>query len=235
VSLAERATGSELMDDPAVAPAQMRSTLANLDRVNRFLGGWGATIALLAPRIRARCGGVVTVLDVGAGSAATAGAVRRATRSSGAEPRFVLLDRHAAACAVATDAVVVRADVLELPFADGAFDFVHASLLLHHLSDDEIPRALGEMRRVAREGVVVNDLHRHALALVAIRWITRLFPWDPLGRHDGPLSVRRGFRRGDLERWRRVPGFERLGYRWRWPFRWLVWCFADGGTPDGAR
>src|ERR687893_252687 len=41
----------------------------------------------------------------------------------------------------------------ELPFDDGAFDFVHAHQLLQHLSDPVA--ALREMRRVCRPGGVV--------------------------------------------------------------------------------
>ena len=47
-----------------------------------------------------------------------------------------------------------------LPLADDAVDVVHASLLLHHLDPRDAVIALREMRRVAREAVVVNDLRR---------------------------------------------------------------------------
>jgi hypothetical protein len=90
------------------------------------------------------------------------------------------------------------------------------------------------MRRVALEGVVVNDLERHPAAYHAIRILTRVFGRAPLVRHDGPLSVRRGFKESDLLCWREVEGLETLGFRRRWPFRWIAWWYADGGTPEGA-
>ena len=37
-----------------------------------------------------------------------------------------------------------------LPFADGAFDVAHASLVVHHLDPDAVDRLLREMARVAR-------------------------------------------------------------------------------------
>ena len=86
-----------------------------------------------------------------------------------------------------------------LPFEDGAFDVAHASLVLHHLDPDEAVTFLGEMRRVARVGVILNDLARGR-----VRW---LFAWivihattrNPLTRHDGPMSVRRAYTPAEAE------------------------------------
>lgn len=238
MSLALRCHDPERMDEPSVPTHEMRRTLVDLDWINRFLGGWSASRALLEARIREHRGGTLSILDVGAGSAGTLGELRRRARRWGARASFVSLDLHAAACDVAREREhgagigVVRGDARKLPFADGAFDYVHASLFLHHFPDDAIGEILGEMRRVAREGVVLNDLHRHVVALAAIRAIAGGLRMSPLVRHDGPLSVRRGFRRDEITAWRRIPGFETLGVRWRWPFRWIAWWFADGGTPD---
>jgi ubiquinone/menaquinone biosynthesis C-methylase UbiE len=85
------------------------------------------------------------------------------------------------------------ADGRALPFADGEFDIAHASLVLHHLEPDDARRMLGEMRRVARVGIVINDLSRGrvplALAWLALHAMTR----NPYTLHDGPLSVRRAY------------------------------------------
>src|SRR4029453_3704481 len=60
----------------------------------------------------------------------------------------------------------LRADVRALPMTDDAVDVVHASLLLHHLDPQDAVTALREMRRVARDAVVVNDLRRGRIAFV---------------------------------------------------------------------
>ena len=80
---------------------------------------------------------------------------------------------------------------------------------------------LREMRRVSRRGVVVNDLHRHPLAWVAIRTLTRLCSRSGLIRHDAPLSVRRGFRRAELTSLARAAGVP-CEVQWRWAFRWVL-------------
>lgn len=51
----------------------------------------------------------------------------------------------------------------ELPFADGAFDVVWSSNLLHHL--DQPQRAVAELARVARRAVVVLEPSAHCIPL----------------------------------------------------------------------
>jgi hypothetical protein len=54
------------------------------------------------------------------------------------------------------------------------------------------------MWRIARTRIIVNDLHRHAVAYFSIRVLTSLFSKSRMVRNDGPLSVRRAFRPGEL-------------------------------------
>jgi hypothetical protein len=49
------------------------------------------------------------------------------------------------------------------------------------------------MARVARRGVIVNDLSRGRLALAGARVMTSLLTRHRLTRHDGPLSVQRAY------------------------------------------
>ena len=49
------------------------------------------------------------------------------------------------------------------------------------------------MRRVARRGVIVNDLVRGWFGYLGAWLLTRVLSDNPLTRHDGPLSVRRAY------------------------------------------
>ena len=102
---------------------------------------------------------------------------------------------------------IVRGDALALPFAPGSFDFVTSSLFFHHLPDEAVVRALREFDRVARRGVVVNDLIRRR----RLYWWTKFFTWfgNDIVRFDGPLSVRKAF---TLEEIRGLA--ERSGLAW---------------------
>jgi ubiquinone/menaquinone biosynthesis C-methylase UbiE len=85
------------------------------------------------------------------------------------------------------------ADGTALPFADGSFDVAHGSLTLHHLEPSDATAFLGELARVARSGVVLNDLSRGRAFLAGAWLLTRLITRSRYTRHDGPLSVRRAY------------------------------------------
>ncbi|MGH3673162.1 MAG: class I SAM-dependent methyltransferase [Pseudonocardiaceae bacterium] len=58
------------------------------------------------------------------------------------------------------DLNVRQGDILDLPYADGAFDAVWCANTTQYLDDDQLHRALRELRRVVRPGgiVAVKDL-----------------------------------------------------------------------------
>jgi ubiquinone/menaquinone biosynthesis C-methylase UbiE len=88
---------------------------------------------------------------------------------------------------------VVRGDALRLPFADQSIDLVIAVKFAHHFHGPSLDQLLGEMARVARRRVVVLDIRRHWLAYWGFVAWSRVFTSNRLVRHDGPLSVLRGF------------------------------------------
>jgi len=162
-----------------------------LSFVNRRLGGVRAT--RLAFEEFARGWGAerrIRVLDVASGAGEIPGALARW------DPRleFTCLDVRADPMG----RVGVRGDALRLPFGDGTFDYVTTSLFLHHLDDDAAARALREFDRVARRGLVMNDLLRRR----RLYWWTKFFTLfgNEIVRNDGPLSVLKSFTVEELRR-----------------------------------
>ena len=80
-----------------------------------------------------------------------------------------------------------------LPFDDGAFDVVTATLALHHFEPPAAQELLREMRRVARLTPIVGDLSRSRFAFAATWLWARATTRNRLTRHDAPLSVRRAY------------------------------------------
>jgi hypothetical protein len=68
----------------------------------------------------------------------------------------------------------------------------------HHFQGLTLARLLSELARVARRRVVVLDIRRHWLAYWGFVAWSRLFTHDRLVRHDGALSVLRGFTSQEL-------------------------------------
>ena len=106
------------------------------------------------------------------------------------------------------------ADARRLPFEDASVDVAHASLLIHHLDEADAIDALREMRRVARRGVVVNDLRRGRLAYAATAAAVLALTRGRYTRHDGLLSARRAYTLHELDDLAAAAGMHAI---WRSP------------------
>lgn len=200
------AGAEELLDGPLDDRAALIGNLRDLARVNRRLGG----VALSARAIEALAPGraEIRVLDVGTGAADIPLALIDRGRANGRLVRITGVDNRPEvleAAAVADPRVTATgelalhvADGRSLPFPDDAFEIAHASLLVHHLEPDVARVLLAEMARVARLGVVVNDLVRGRRALLGAWLLSRLGTRNRLTRYDAPLSVRRAYSVAEL-------------------------------------
>ena len=192
----------ELLDGPLDDPAALAANLRDLRRVNRLLGGTRLSRRALAALLGERTE-PVSLLDVGTGAADIPAALVTRPRPDGPRLTVTAIDSRAEvlAAAVAGRADLANLDGLRLAIGDGrelgdpdgSHDVVHASLVLHHLEPDEAIRFLREMRRVARLGVIVNDLARNRLAWIGAWLIGHALTGNRLTRHDAPLSVRRAY------------------------------------------
>jgi hypothetical protein len=197
-----RRRGIELLDDPSTDAALATRALRDVARSNRLFGGASAVIAELVPVVgaAARAGATVSLLDVGTGAGdipeiarrvAARDAVRLFTMGLEITPALAAASRARSGDAVAGSA-------LALPFADHSIDIVTCSQVLHHFEAAEGAALLAEMNRVARVRVIVADLRR-AWAAAAGFWIASwALGFHPVTRHDGVVSVLRGFRAGEL-------------------------------------
>ena len=126
------------------------------------------------------------------------------------EPHPIIRGLAAQACADYPEIQLHEGNGLALPFPDGDVDVACASQILHHMEGDEPVRFLAELYRVARCGVVVSDLRRGAWPYLLPRVTLHVLSRSPLIRHDGPLSIRRGFTPQEL------PGLAKAA-RWEVP------------------
>jgi ubiquinone/menaquinone biosynthesis C-methylase UbiE len=215
------------MDVEPGEPAELEACLGELARVNRWLGGRRATFAHLGRLLERTGRRAVSVLDVAAGGGDMDAAMRDWAGRRGWELSFTLLDLHPMVLDTVRSTGIggraVRGDALRLPFRDKSFDLCVTSLFFHHLEPDQAGQALLEMRRVARTGVLVNDLVRDRVAWAWIVLLTRLFSKNRLVRHDGPLSVLRAYRPEDFDGLAARAGLAAWGVRRHFPYRMCLW------------
>ena len=76
------------------------------------------------------------------------------------------------------------------------YDYAVASMCFHHFSDAQILALLQRLRGFVTCGVLINDLRRSRLASLAARLPLIGVPAGV--RHDALLSIRRGFKVGEL-------------------------------------
>lgn len=194
--------GREYLDDAGQMDALVvRRSLGDVARANALFGGTRAVLAELAHALRHVSAGrrSVTLLDVGTGRGDIPAAATAWCRRHGVVLEALGIEKSESLARIAADhTTVLSADALHLPFADRSVDVVMCSQVLHHFERADAMAVLREMHRVARRRVVVSDLHRSWLAAAGI-WIAS-FPlrFHPVSRHDGVVSVLRGFTRGEL-------------------------------------
>ncbi len=189
-----RRRGIEILDDPGVSPALMTRAMSDVARANILFGGRRAAIAELKPALVAM-NGAGSMLDVGTGQGDIPAAAKRIARRIGLSLWTIGFDMSFPLVATHRESndVVARGDAMHLPFADRSIDVVMASQMLHHFEFDDAVAVVREMNRVARRRVVISDLRRSLIAATGL-WLSS-FPlgFHPVSRHDGVVSVMRGF------------------------------------------
>lgn len=196
--MSRRSSRLELLDDGRVAGEELRLNLGDLARLNRLPGGQASSTDAVARLLGGRR--QATVLDVGVGD----GGMPRAFAAQGW--RVIGLDIDPSVAAIARERTadlpavrIVEGSATALPFDDDAVDVAHCSLLVHHLDPPAAVSALAEMGRVARRGVVVNDLRRGIVPLLAAAVAVAALGRCRTTRHDGLLSVRRAYAPAELD------------------------------------
>lgn len=211
--LAARADAVELLDGGCLSLPEIEQNLVDLARLNRLPGGTAASVSAIERLVGADP--QPTILDVGTGRAdmplAFAGRGWPTTGIDANSDVLLVARREVAADPLVE---VVAGDGRSLPFEDGAFDVAHCSLLVHHFEPDDAVAILRELRRVARRGVVVNDLRRGLLPIVATAASVVAFGRSRVTWTDGLTSVRRAYTLPELDGLLAAAG---LGVRWRSP------------------
>ena len=77
---------------------------------------------------------------------------------------------------------------------------------------------------LVKKGIVVNDLQRSKLAYRLFQAIIFIFRLEKMTAEDGLISILRGFKREDLEKFSTELGLKKYSIKWKWAFRyqWII-------------
>ena len=194
-----RRRGVEILDLPDVDPQVVTRSLADVARANALFGGISSAMKEIANALE-EVPRRATLLDVGTGLGDIPCRARSFAAEKGIDLTTVGLDSVLELARASRHAVniAVRGDALHLPFADRSVDIVMCSQVLHHFVAAAAARLLREMDRVARVRVVVSDLRRSWIAAAGLWLVSFPLGFHAVSRHDGVVSVLRGFTREEL-------------------------------------
>jgi len=198
---------AELLDKGAGSSAEVRRSLHDIRRINRWLGGAQLLRNDVFNLLEEHSLRAATILDIGTGGADLPLILQREALRRGIQLRIVALDLNVRHLRVARedldrasgqDIQLLRADAFALPLAENSIDVVTASLFLHHFRAAQIHALLHEFHRVARVGFVASDLVRDAVPLWFFRLVRPVFARSYLTRFDGETSLRRAYTREEM-------------------------------------
>lgn len=225
----ERVLEPEVMDDPELDAGRHYRALKGLSRINRLSASSRILWPPLARLARERKVNRLKVLDIATGSGDVPLALWRRARRRGVEleilgtdfsPRAVEYGRRRAEEAGANLRFEML-DVSEQPLPEG-YDAVMCSLFLHHLSGAQAVELLRKIAAATRHLLLVNDLQRSRIGLLAAQAVCRLVTTSSVVHFDGPQSVRAAFTIDEARQLAREAGLSDVEIAARWPFRYLM-------------
>ncbi len=203
--LSHRCHQPELMDTISVTAEEMKQTLNFLKITNTYFGGNHAILGPLKKFSHQwNPGTVIKILDVGTGGADIPIAIATWARSENIKVAVTGIDLIPQVTEIAEHATrtfpeikIFTKNFFEVDEAEESYDYVTASLLLHHISSDDQISFLQKADRLSKKGIIISDLQRSFLSHLSVSLLSKLFG-NHIVKHDAPLSVRRSFTASEM-------------------------------------
>ncbi|MBA3645505.1 MAG: methyltransferase domain-containing protein [Gemmatimonadaceae bacterium] len=194
-----RIRGEEILDGENVDPRVMTQSISDVAKANALFGGVSAVLSEIDIAIPSLPRDA-SLLDVATGVGDIPLAATKHLRRHGIGLATFGLDASEALAVVGRQILTatIRGDALRLPFATNSVDIVTTSQFLHHMLPDEASILIREMNRVARVRVIISDIRRSWVAAGGLWAVSFPLRFHPVSRHDGVVSVMRGFTAAEL-------------------------------------
>ncbi|MBC7887645.1 MAG: methyltransferase domain-containing protein [Ferruginibacter sp.] len=229
MNLGLRSYQKELLDNEHIPFADIRQNMKELNTINTYLGGHTISIGGIREILQTfRVDQPVTICEIGCGGGDNLKAIEKWCTAKGIDVYFIGIDvkpecvEFAQQQYPALHARWIVSDYKEVQFNHNPPDIIFSSLFCHHFADEAIVRMLQWMKANTTKGFFINDLHRHPIAYFSIKIITKIFSRSYLVKNDAPLSVARGFKKGEWQIMTREAGISNCTIQWKWAFRHLI-------------
>lgn len=226
-----RTTEEEVMDDFYLKGQELRTTLRDLDKVNKWLGGNQITVNGIRKILSTDSSEPTRIIDVGCGNGSILREVADFGRKNNLKFDLIGIDANQYAVNIARELSVHYPEVsfrslniFSEAFENMEADIILCTLTLHHFKDEDINYLIRLFLRNSRKGVVINDLERSPMAYHLFQLFCAVFIDNEIARKDGLISIRRGFKRKDLESYgRELTAVQEIRWKWAFRFQWILY------------
>lgn len=206
------------MDDFSIRDERIDIALRELTIINKYLGGISTTKSALKYLVESKKE-ELKIFDIGSGSSDNL----LAAINKYPKLQILSLDKNLRALSGSKNSLKkINSDAFHLPINNENCDIVHTALFLHHFTEVQIQKLLKEFFRIARKGIIINDLQRSFFALLGIKIITILFSKSEMVKNDAPISVKRGFIKAEIINSLKEAGISNFIIKRKWAFRWMI-------------
>ncbi len=226
-----RSSEEEIMDDFYLQGEELKQTLEDLDKVNRWLGGNRITIEGIQKLLPENPSGTIKIMDVGCGNGTLLREIASYGRRKGLNFELLGIDANEHAIEIARGLASNMLEISFLPlnifseaFEKTEADIILCTLTLHHFRDSQIRELLKLFLSNSRLGVVINDLERNPIAYQLFQAFCSVFIHNEIARKDGLISIRRGFRLEDLEKFgKELQIRQEISWKWAFRYQWILY------------
>lgn len=220
------------MDDFALEGEILRDALDKIARINQLLGGNKLTLRgvqdLIGDKSKTK---EIVIVDVGCGNGDMLRTLADFGLKNNLNFQLIGIDAnhftidHAQKLSEKYKNIKYQCqDIFEESFKELKYDIILCTLTLHHFKDDEIINLLVVFYTNASIGIVINDLHRSAVAYRLFQALCVVFQLNTMSREDGLTSILRGFKKEELIAFTKKLNFKKYTIHWKWAFRyqWII-------------
>lgn len=227
-----RSNEIEIMDDFALEGEILRDALDKIAKINQLLGGNQLTLRgvqkliVTLPKTAE-----ITIVDVGCGNGDMLRTLADYGFKNNLKFKLIGIDannftiEHAKELSENYLNISYQCeDVFVKQFSELKYDIVLCTLTLHHFEEEEIIKLMTVFNANSNIGIVINDLHRSALAYRLFQVVCFIFRLNSMSREDGLTSILRGFKKEDLVCFSKKLNFNNYTIDWKWAFRyqWII-------------